>query len=39
LTAKIILLPPAKYDFINCVSMNVFASKAATGAMKIGALW
>jgi len=30
LQALIILFPPAKYDFNNSVSLNAFASKAAT---------
>ena len=31
-----ILFPPAKYDFNNSVSLNAFASKAATNAMIMG---
>jgi len=29
----IILFPPARYDFNNSVSLNAFASKAATNAV------
>ena len=32
----IILFPPAKYDFNNSVSLNAFASKAATIAVIVG---
>jgi len=34
----IILFPPAKYDFNNPVSLNVFASKAITNAVILGSL-
>jgi len=36
LPAKIILFPPAKYDFNNSVSLNAFASKAATSPVIVG---
>jgi len=32
----IILFPTAKYDFNNYVSLNIFASKAATSAEIVG---
>ena len=32
----IILFPPVKYDFNNSVSLNAFASKAATRAVTVG---
>jgi len=31
-----ILFPPAKYNFNNSVSLNAFASKAATNAVIVG---
>jgi len=36
LSKLIIVFPPAKHDFPNCVLLNAFASEVATSAVIVG---